>query len=61
MTVAKCEICGKITAFGNNVSHSKRATKRMFRPNLQKTIVYEHGRRRHIVTCAKCLKKMRSS
>ena len=33
--MAKCEICGKSPMFGHNVSHSKRATKRMFRPNIQ--------------------------
>lgn len=57
--MAKCEICGKTTAFGNAVSHSKRATKRMFRANLQKTVVYEEGRRRRMVACTKCLKRMR--
>ena len=30
-----CEICGKGTTTGNNVSHSNRHTKRNFRPNLQ--------------------------
>jgi large subunit ribosomal protein L28 len=60
-TLAKCEICGKITAFGNNVSHSKRHTKRMFRPNLQKTAVYEGGQKRRMVACTKCLKRMRIS
>ena len=60
-TLAKCEVCGKITAFGNNVSHSKRATRRTFRPNLQKTVVYEGGQRRRMIACAKCLKRMRLS
>ncbi len=31
----KCEITGKKPQSGNNVSHSKRRTKRVFRPNLQ--------------------------
>ncbi|PIZ30430.1 MAG: 50S ribosomal protein L28 [Alphaproteobacteria bacterium CG_4_10_14_0_8_um_filter_53_9] len=30
-----CELTGKRTATGNNVSHSNRHTKRTFRPNLQ--------------------------
>jgi large subunit ribosomal protein L28 len=57
--LAKCEICGKITTFGNNVSHSKRATRRVFRPNLQKTVVIENGHRHRLVACTKCLKRMR--
>ena len=31
-----CELTGKRTISGNNVSHSKRRTKRKFYPNLQK-------------------------
>ena len=30
-----CELTGKKVMFGNNVSHSKRKTKRAFHPNLQ--------------------------
>jgi len=59
--LAKCEICGKMTTFGNNVSHSKRATRRVFRPNLQRTVVVQGGQRRRIVACTKCLKRMHKS
>lgn len=31
----KCEISGKKPTTGNNISHSKRATRRRFNPNLQ--------------------------
>jgi large subunit ribosomal protein L28 len=31
-----CDVTGKSTVTGNNVSHSKRRTKRTFLPNLQK-------------------------
>jgi large subunit ribosomal protein L28 len=30
-----CELTGKKLMFGNNVSHSKRRTRRTFNPNLQ--------------------------
>ena len=30
-----CQLTGKGTRFGNNVSHSNRRTKRVFNPNLQ--------------------------
>ena len=31
----RCELTGKETQFGHNVSHSKRATNRRFEPNIQ--------------------------
>lgn len=56
--MAKCELCGKSPQSGRRVAHSKLATKRLFRPNLQKTTIIENGRRRQIVVCAKCLKAL---
>lgn len=35
-----CEVLGKKTATGNNVSHSNIKTRRKFYPNLQKKILY---------------------
>lgn len=37
----KCVKTGKKTATGHNRSHSLRATKRTFRPNLQKKRVFD--------------------
>jgi len=56
--MAKCEKCGKTTTFGHNVSFSKRATNRVFRPNLQKILVMEKGRKVHKVLCAKCIRTL---
>jgi large subunit ribosomal protein L28 len=56
--MAKCANCGKTTTFGQNRSFSQRATKRTFKPNLQKTIVMEKGRKVHKILCAKCIKAM---
>ncbi len=56
--MAKCSHCGKTTVFGHNVSHSKRATNRTFRPNLQKVRVMESGRMVQKVLCAKCIKAL---
>src|SRR5215217_3059297 len=39
----KCDVCGKIPSFGHNVSHSKRRTNRMFRPNVQRKQVLIGG------------------
>lgn len=57
--MAKCEICGKGPQFGHNVSHSKRRTNRIFRPNIQKAVIVENGKTRHVMACAKCLKALR--
>lgn len=37
----KCSQTGKKTATGNNRSHSRRATKRTFKANIQKTRVFD--------------------
>ena len=57
--MAKCELCGKTPQFGHNVSHSKRHTKRMWRPNIQTATIYEGERPRKVKVCAKCLKTLR--
>lgn len=56
--MAKCDICGKSPQFGHHVSHSKRATRRTFKPNLQKHTLYIGGQRRQVNVCAKCLKTL---
>jgi large subunit ribosomal protein L28 len=56
--MAVCEICGKGPQFGHNVSHSKRATKRQFKPNIQKTKIWRDGRLVSVMLCAKCLKTL---
>ncbi|MBU2567912.1 MAG: 50S ribosomal protein L28 [Elusimicrobia bacterium] len=47
----KCVVCGKGPSAGKNVSHSKRATPRLFRPNLQKTKLG--------YVCTRCLRTQR--
>ena len=37
----KCSKTGKKTAFGNNRSHSRRATRRTFKANVQKTRIFD--------------------
>ena len=59
--MAKCANCGKTTTFGHNRSSSQRATNRTFKPNLQKTLVMEKGRKVHKVLCTKCIKAMSKS
>lgn len=56
--MAKCERCGKKTAFGRNRPWSKKATRREFRPNLQKVTVFEGGRKIRKTLCTKCIRTL---
>jgi len=51
-----CDICGKKTSFGNNVSHSHKKTRRIFKPNLQKARVELDGKVKNISICTGCMK-----
>lgn len=54
--MAKCEICGKKPSFGNQISHSHRVSRRIWRPNIQKVRVLINGQRRRVSVCTACLK-----
>ncbi|HNW94968.1 MAG TPA: 50S ribosomal protein L28 [Anaerolineaceae bacterium] len=56
--MAKCNHCGKSTSFGHNRSHSLVATRREFRPNLQRITVFENGKKVRKVLCARCIKTL---
>ncbi|MEA3341939.1 MAG: 50S ribosomal protein L28 [Chloroflexota bacterium] len=56
--MAKCEICGKSPQFGHNVSHSKKATKRQFKPNVQRVRVEFEGKMRRMYLCTRCLRTL---
>lgn len=56
--MAKCEICGKGPMFGHNVSHSKRATNRIFRPNIQSKRLMLNGQYRRVHICTRCLRTL---
>lgn len=56
--MAKCEMCGKKPMFGNNRSHSLKATRRMFKPNLQRISTRANGVTTRKVLCAKCIKTL---
>ena len=44
----RCELTGKETQFGHNVSHSNRKTNRRFAPNLQKVSLQSDALRRSV-------------
>jgi large subunit ribosomal protein L28 len=54
--MAKCEFCGKLPMYGNNVPHSLHKTRRRWRANLQKVTINEEGRPRKVYLCVKCLR-----
>ena len=56
--MAMCERCGKTKQAGNNVSHSNVHTKRLFRPNIQKTTVMVGGQPKQIKLCTRCIRTM---
>jgi large subunit ribosomal protein L28 len=56
--MAKCEICGKTPQFGHNVSHSKRATNRQFKPNVHKHELVIDGQKRRMYVCGRCLRTL---
>jgi large subunit ribosomal protein L28 len=52
----QCNVCGKGTVFGNNVSHAHNVTSRTWEPNLQKVRALVDGRVRRISVCTRCLR-----
>lgn len=55
----RCYICGKGPAYGHNVSHSMRKTRRRWLPNLQSVRIRERGTVKTEKVCATCLKSRR--
>lgn len=52
----QCESCQKGVMYGHNVSHSKRRTPRVFKPNLHVARVMVNGRSVKKKLCTKCLR-----
>lgn len=52
----QCEMCHKGVQYGHNVSHSKRRTVRVFRPNLHSTKIVIDGTSKRVKLCTKCLR-----
>jgi len=51
-----CSVCGKRPIVGNNVSHSHRKSKRLWKPNIQKIRVVESGCIRRKNVCTRCIR-----
>jgi len=52
----KCDICGKGTLSGNNVSHSNIKTKTKWLPNLQTVRAKVDGTVKKIQVCTRCIR-----
>lgn len=63
MSGLKCDNCGKGVLYGHNVSHSKRRTQKIFKPNLHSTRILLDGvyvRKRLCTKCLRMYKKLSS-
>ena len=56
----KCSICEKGPVSGFSYSHSHKATKRIFRPNLQRQKVVLDGKTKTAYVCVNCIKSGRA-
>jgi large subunit ribosomal protein L28 len=54
-----CDICGKSTVFGRNVSHAHNVTPRTWEPNLQRVRAIVNGTVRRVRVCTRCLRSGR--
>ncbi|MBI4425297.1 MAG: 50S ribosomal protein L28 [Elusimicrobia bacterium] len=52
----KCSVCGKGPVTGLSYSHSNKATKRIFRPNLQRQKLVVDGRTKSGYVCTGCIR-----
>jgi large subunit ribosomal protein L28 len=52
----QCDVCGKATVFGKNVSHAHNVTSRTWEPNLQRVRAVVDGKTRRISVCTRCLR-----
>ena len=56
--MAQCEHCGKTAQVGNNVSHSKHRSKRLFHANIQNVTVMVGQQAKHVKMCTRCIKAL---
>ena len=55
----RCEVFGKTVGHGNLVSHSHRATKRIWRPNLQVMRLNVNGSELKVRVCTNAMKTLK--
>ena len=52
----RCDICGKGTVAGNNVSHAHNKTRRVWKPNIVKVKALVAGSKKSLRVCTSCLR-----
>ena len=57
--MARCTICEKGAHFGNNVSHSHKKTRKMWKPNVKSVKIKVEGGAKKVNVCTSCLKSGR--
>jgi large subunit ribosomal protein L28 len=57
----KCANCGKGIMYGHNVSHSKRRTRKIFKPNLHVARIMVNGRSMRVKLCTKCQRMFKNA
>ena len=55
----KCDICGKTSMIGHNISHAHNLTRRRFYPNLQTVRAMNNGHLEKLTVCTQCIKSGR--
>jgi large subunit ribosomal protein L28 len=55
----RCDVCGKGTMSGHNVSHAHNLTKRTWNPNLQRVRALVKGQVKNLDVCTRCLRSGR--
>jgi large subunit ribosomal protein L28 len=55
----KCTICNKHPKSGNIISHSNKASKRIFKPNLKVKNIIINGKKKRKYICTSCIKSNR--
>lgn len=55
-TMAKCEVCGKAIQIGNNVSHSNKKSKKIWKSNIKRIRVLENSRAVRKYVCTRCIR-----
>lgn len=61
---ARCDVCGKGTAFGRNIRHKHSGrwqrkaprTNRVYRPNLHRQVLWIDGQKVKVNLCTRCLR-----
>lgn len=53
-----CQVCGKTTTFGHNVSFSKRRTNRQFKANVQRKRLVVQGIPIRVDICTRCMRTL---